>query len=134
MLLLSVGSSLPSCFVSWKHKGKKQERRQPLPLMFSLRASAEVLAGGPVGDITPDAPPLPKEKEGGGVLTKEVEGEQIPTESEKPNNPHNFEPKWFNRPSWCRYCGGYIWQPLGKQGFLCSNPGNEAFISLWSNF
>eukprot|EP00005_Dracoamoeba_jomungandri_P001168 CAMPEP_0174259474 /NCGR_PEP_ID=MMETSP0439-20130205/8290_1 /TAXON_ID=0 /ORGANISM="Stereomyxa ramosa, Strain Chinc5" /LENGTH=818 /DNA_ID=CAMNT_0015343371 /DNA_START=37 /DNA_END=2493 /DNA_ORIENTATION=- len=42
---------------------------------------------------------------------------------ETPENPHKFVEKWFTRPTWCCYCGRYIFQSLSKQGHACSIPG-----------
>ncbi|KAL6067969.1 Inositol hexakisphosphate kinase 1 [Balamuthia mandrillaris] len=38
-------------------------------------------------------------------------------------NPHRFAPKFFTLPTWCKYCGRYIWQAPGRPGYLCTNQG-----------
>ncbi len=41
-----------------------------------------------------------------------VASQEYAEEEWKSHFSHDFVAKWFNRPTWCKYCGRYIWQVM----------------------
>lgn len=43
----------------------------------------------------------------------------VPQPEAEPQLKHLFEEARFSAPTWCSICGGFVYNPIGKQGFKC---------------
>ena len=50
---------------------------------------------------------------------------------EKHDKPHEFVQVHFNKPTWCKSCGKFIWGVTNKQGYRCSGCGFTAHPKCW---